>query len=712
MRQVIQSARSGKLKLREVPDPKVRPGALLVRTRASLISAGTERMVVEFAKKNLAAKAKARPDLVKKVVDKAKRDGVAATFRAVMARLDEPLPLGYSAAGEIVAVGQGLEGRFRVGERVAIAGAGIANHAELNVVPENLAARVPDGVPDEQAAFATVGAIALHAVRNTGAGLGDTVAVVGVGLVGQLAARLLTLSGARVLALDYDRARLDLAKSLGAEIAFDLANGGLSETVAAMTGGLGVDAVLIAAATTENEPLEKAADIARDRAKVVLVGMTGTQFPYADFMKKELSIVVSRSYGPGRYDREYEQKGAKYPEGWVRWTETANLNEILRLMALGKGLDVSPLITHRYAFDDAERAYALVTGGEAPHLGVVMAYPAPSNVVRPRFPASAKARKGEVRLGVVGAGAFAKSVLLPELKKLAHVKLHTLATLRGASAEQSRETFGFLHASADETAVIENPDIDAVLIATRHDSHADLTARALAGGKAVLVEKPLGLSLADLNRVIEARGASAAFFQVGFNRRFAPFSLKVRAALADVAGPKTVLLRVNAGAVPADSWIQGADEGGGRILGEVCHFIDLARFFVASPIRSVAAEAAHGGAAEDVAVNIRFADGSLATVFYSAKGDPGAGKERFEIFAGGTTLALDNFRQLSIDRHGKHAIEKQGAGDKGIAAGLRAFVDAVRMGGPPPIDEAELIETSAATVAAMESLRTGQRIDL
>jgi predicted dehydrogenase len=716
MKQVIQSARTGRLELKDVPEPKVRPGHILVRTRASLISAGTERMTVAFARKSFAAKAQARPDLVKKVLAKARRDGLKATVRAVLARLDEPLPLGYSAAGDVVAVGQGLEGVFRVGERVAVAGAGLANHAELNVIPRNLAAPVPAGVTDEQACFATLGAIALHAARNARPGLGDVVAVVGVGLVGQLAAQFLTLAGARVLALDYDAERLALAKRLGAEAARDLADGGLAETVAQMTQGRGCDAIVIAAATDSSEPFATAAAIARDRARVVVVGKTGTEFPYTEFMKKELAIVASRAYGPGRYDADFEARGLKYPEGWVRWTETENLAETLRLMAPAtpRRLDVVSLVSHRFPFAEAETAYGLVTGDE-PHLGVVLTYPETAEVVRPAFPAPAAARKGACALGVIGAGQFARSVLLPELRKIPGVELHTLATQRGASADHGRETFGFKRAAADEAAVLDNPAIDAIVIATRHDSHAELAARALGAGKAVLVEKPLALTLDDLNKVIAARNRSSAFFQVGFNRRFAPLALKLRDRLKAAAGPKVVLLRVNAGALPAESWVHDAESGGGRILGEVCHFVDLARFFVGAPIMSVTAEAARPtrGAADDATVALRFADGSLATIAYTARGDERAGKERYEAHAGGVSLVLDNFHALVGDDRGRGSTERAGAApDKGFHGQLRAFVEAARRGGPAPVDEAELIETSAAAIAVMESLRAGQRIDL
>ncbi len=715
MKQVIQSRKTGKLALKEVPAPGVKAGHVLVETRASLISAGTERMVIDFAKKSLAGKARARPDLVKKVVDKARRDGLKATFETVMARLDEPLPLGYSAAGIVRAVGAGLEGDFHVGQRVAMAGAGLANHAELNVVPRNLAAAIPDGVGDEEAAFGTLGAIALHAVRNAGAGLGDVVAVVGCGLVGQLAARFLTLGGARVVALDYDDERRALAKELGAEAApeFSLA----ADHVHEMTGGLGCDAVIIAAATSSSEPFETAAAIARDRARVVLVGLTGTQFPYADFMKKELNIVVSRSYGPGRYDEDFETKGVRYPEGWVRWTETANLEETLRLMRPGTGarLDVAPLISHRFPFGDAEAAYDLVTGGKR-HLGVILEYAGVTETARPAIKPSMGSPKGCV-IGAIGGGNYAKTVLLPKLKGLAGVTLATLVTERGASAEHGQGTFGFTNADTDPAAVMDDHAVNAVVVATRHDSHADLAARALAAGKSVWVEKPLALTFEQLNAAIEARNGQAneggAFFMIGFNRRFAPATERLRAALARHAGPKVISIRVNAGAIPAEHWVHDPEAGGGRLLGEACHFIDLARALVGAAITRVDAQAAANtdGAADDAAISLSFADGSLANIVYTARGDASSGKERIEAHAGGASYLIDDFRALTVSGDAGTKPWK-GTQDKGFDAALTAFTQAVAKGGPAPVDEAELVETSAATLAVLESLRLGSPVEM
>lgn len=716
MKQVVQSARTGKLALRDVPAPKVRAGHLLVETRASLISAGTERMVIDFARKSLAGKAKDRPDLVRKVLDKARRDGIVATFKAVMARLDEPLPLGYSAAGIVVAVGAGLEGAFRVGQRVAIAGAGLANHAELNVVPRNLAAAIPDDVTDDEACFGTLGAIAMAGVRNTRVQLGDVVVVLGVGLVGQMAVQQLALAGARIIAVDVNQSRLDLAKRLGAEVVWRLGEPGLAEAVFGMSGGLGADSVLVAAATESSEPLESAAEIARDRARIVLVGKTGTEFPYAAFMKKELELVVSRSYGPGRYDEDFEGRGVKYPAGWVRWTETENLRECVRLMspALPRRLDVGPLITHRFPFAESEKAYDLVTSGNEPHLGVVLRYEGVAKDA-PRAPfAEVKGGGGKCVLGVIGAGNFARTVLLPELKRLPGVEFSTICTTRGQTAEHGEKAFGFGRSTTDVDDVLADPAINAVLVATRHSNHAELTARCLAAGKSVIVEKPLALDRDQLNRVVEARRDSAAFFTVGFNRRFAPMSEKARQHLARHPGPKMLVLRVNAGALPPESWVNAADEGGGRILGEICHFVDLARMLVGSPILAVHADTAAlaFGGCDDLTVTLSFADGSLATIVYTSQGDTAYSKERYECFAGGTVIVIDNFMTLSVTEGGRTRTEKHLGQDKGHRAELEMFVKAVQAGGPAPADEAELIETSLATIAVLDALREGRRIVL
>lgn len=715
MKQVIQSARSGELKVKDVPTPKAGECEILVHTHASLISAGTERMVVEFAKKSLASKAKDRPDLVKKVLAKARTDGIRATVKTVMSKLDNPIPLGYSAAGTIISVGSGSEGAFRVGERVAIAGAGNANHAEINAVPINLAASIPEGVTDDEAAFGTVGAIALHATRNLDAKLGEVVAVLGAGLIGQMAAQFLRLSGIRTIVLDYDQTRLDLAKSLGAEKCFNLAEGGIKYNTMNYTGGRGCDGILIAAATESNEPFITAAAIGRDRARVCMVGLSGTEFPYSEFMKKEMSIIVSRSYGPGRYDKDFEGRGIKYPIGFVRWTETENLSEVMRLLSPETKfkLNVHSLITHYFDITAADQAFNMVLKKSEPHMGVILKYSKTVTKMPARI-TSTKRISAKCVIGMVGAGNFARAVLLPELKKLTGVQLDTIVSKSGSSANFAKENFSFSSASSNEADVLENPSINAVLIATRHDSHADLTIRALKAGKSVLVEKPLALTKEEIVQVNNARISSGAFFQIGFNRRYAPLAKKAHAELQKIEGPRFMVFRINAGNISEDSWIHNSKEGGGRIIGEMCHFIDLARYFADSNIITVQADAALNstGSADDVTATIRFEDGSLATIAYTSLGDLAFPKERYEIFAGGTVLNLDNFKSLGITKNGSTKNYSNSGQDKGFKNSLLAFTQAIILGKPAPVDENELIESSLATLAVMASLQSGSMINL
>ena len=715
MKQIIQSARSGKLEVKNVPAPRADKGEILVRTHASLISAGTERMVVNFAKKSLISKAKARPDLVTKVLNKAKNDGIKPTISAVMAKLDSPIPLGYSAAGTIISVGPELEGSFQVGQRVAMAGAGIANHSEINAVPANLAVPIPHGVTDDEAAFGTMGAIALHAIRNLDSKLGEVVAIFGAGIIGQIATQLLSLSGVRVIVLDYDETRLDLAQKLGAEKCYNLAAGDINTNIINLTKGIGCDGILIAAATDSNEPFTIAADIARDRARVCLVGMSGTAFPYAEFMKKELSIIVSRSYGPGRYDQDYEERGIKYPIGFIRWTETENLAEIMRLLSPSSKnrLNLSPLITHHFNINQADDAYKMIIKKAVPHLAVILHYPETIDQIPTKISPSKIISNGCV-LGVIGAGNFARSTLLPELKKISNISLNTIVTKSGASANFAQNNFGFETAATNEAAIMDNKEINAVLIATRHDSHAELTIRALSKGKAVLVEKPLGLTKEELSSVKEARENSNSFIQVGFNRRFAPLTKKICDILRELEGPRFMVFRINAGNSPPDNWIHNPEEGGGRIIGEMCHFIDLARHFSNSKLTTIQASSARNSfkTSDDITANLQFENGSLATIAYTSLGDPGFPKERYEIFTGRNVIVLDNFRNLSVTANGSTKNYSSRNQDKGFRDELIAFRDTVAKGGPGIIDENEFFETSYGTLAILESLQTGLTIKL
>jgi len=720
MKQVIQNARGGKLRLKSVPAPQVQRNTVMVRTLASLISAGTERQMVDFAQSSLVSKARSRPDLVRKVMDKVQRDGAAATLKSVMARLDEPLPLGYSAAGTVTEVGAGLEGKFNVGQLVAIAGIGFANHAEINVVPENLVVPVPSDVSAEQASFCTLSSIAMHAVRLAGPQLGSFVAVLGAGLVGQLVAQFARLSGARVIVLDYNAARLELAKANGAEAVVLLGTGNPTETVLDLTYGRGCDSVLIAAATASSEPFQTAAEIARDRATVCQVGITGTEFPYRLFMQKELNIIVSRSYGPGRYDRDFENKHMKYPAGYVRWTETDNLREAARLMSpsLNPRLNVESLITHRFPFNQSEDAYDLVINGTVPHLGVVLGYGADGVAADDSFSITLGEAKPVAKtqcvLGAIGAGNFGKTTILPALKADPRVQLHTIVTKRGVSSEGTGTKLGFARASTDINDILDNAEISSVIVTTPHSSHADLVVRALAAGKHVFVEKPLALSDEELQSVVEARNNSSAFFMVGFNRRFAPQVQETRKFLKSRPGRSVISIRINAGQLPPESWQRDAEEGQGRILGELCHFVDLAMYLADSPFVSVAAQAAEAvrGMCEDVSVTIRFADGSLANIVYTTLGDTSFSKELIECYKGGAVCRIDNFRELTIVASGKQIVKKKSmAQDKGHSSQVKAFIDGV-ISGVPPVDEQSMIDSSLATLTVLKALRLGHPVEL
>ena len=717
MKQIIQSAKSGDLKVKDLPAPQVGRGQILVKTSASLISSGTERMIAEFAKKNIISKARHRPDLVKKVLSKVKTDGLKAATRAVITRLDEPIPLGYSASGRVVEVGKGIEGKFAIGERVAIAGAGIANHSEYNVVPENLAVSIPESVSDEEAAFATIASIAMHSVRNLSVQLGDVVAVFGAGLVGQLAAQFLNLSGARVIILDYDQSRLDLGEKLGAEKVINLQDNNICNNILSLTEGIGCDAILIAASTPTNEPFNLAAQISRDRGKICLVGMSGTEFPYAEFMKKELSIIVSRSYGPGRYDDDYEKRGLKYPVGFVRWTETANLAEVMRLLSekTTNQLDVKSLITHRFSIESSVNAFEMVLSKTTPHLGILINYP--ENASIRHNPKEANKRIKHTKscvIGVFGAGNFSKSILLPALSKINDVSLHTIVSNNGKSSNHLKEKFGFLNASRDPLKILDDPSINAVIITTRHDSHAELTIKSLNAGKHVLVEKPLGLTKKELIDVQKAYEKNNGFLQIGFNRRFAPITNKLDTELAKIDGPRFMLFRINAGHIPNGSWIHNDKEGGGRIIGEMCHFIDFARHCARSKILSVQADAARntGGSPDDVTAIIRFESGSLATIAYTGLGDTTVPKEQYEIFSGGTVLAINNFRELTITSNGNTKSYNSYGQDKGFKSALEAFKSSINGKVHNPCNLDEIFDSSRATLAVMESLRLGSKVDL
>ena len=720
MKQLLQNIRTGRSTVEEVPIPTPREGQALVKVAASLVSAGTERMVVEFAEKSLVGKARSRPDLVKQVLDKARREGLLTTAQAALNRLDQPMALGYSSAGTIVKLGKGMQG-FKVGQRVACAGGGFAVHAEYNVVPRNLLTPLPKNVDFESAAFTTLGAIALHGFRLAEPQIGENVAVIGMGLLGLLTAQIASAAGCSVLGIDLDPARLDLAASLGLQA---ISRENAVDSAQASTSNRGFDVVLICADTSSNDPVELAGIIARDRARIVATGAVGLTIPRKVYYEKELAFINSRSYGPGRYDLNYEENGQDYPLGYVRWTEGRNFEAVVDMMSKGK-LQVQPLITHRFPIEKGIKAYEIITGKtKEKFLGVLLTYPEgkmkeeskivfPGMVNRKLALNSVEASK-IVNLGVLGAGLFANAVLLPSIKKAGDINLIGIASSGGLHAQHSGRKFGFQYATSDEDEILSDSNINTVAILTRHDSHADLVVKALKAGKHVFVEKPLAINARQLDQITKALRSAGSLLLAGFNRRFAPLTQKLADFYANRTEPIHVHYRVNAGPIPLNHWTQDPEIGGGRIIGEACHFIDFITFLVGSPPVSVSAHALPDGGKyreDNVSMTFTFPDGSIGVVDYLANGDKSFPKERVEVFGGGKIAVLDDFVSLQMVGDGNKKEEK-GAQDKGWVNEWKVFVKAIREGGKPPIPYEQLIGVTKATFAAVESLRAGKKVSI
>ncbi len=782
MKQLLQDARTGELQIAEVPAPQLLPGCVLVRVAASLVSAGTERASAEFAGKSLLAKAKARPDLVRDVMAKLRRDGLASTLEAVRSRLDQPQSVGYSSAGEVVAVGDGVAG-IDVGDRVACAGAGYAVHAEFACVPRLLVAKIPEkssqisgdlfsvetrraaspqteqraspprNVSNEEAAFGTVGAICLHGIRTAEVALGDTVAVIGLGLLGQITVQLLKAAGCRVFGMDLLRQRADLAIGSGAEAACTSARE-FRDLCFQKTGGRGVDSVLITAETASSEPVNLAAELTRDRAIVVAVGTVGMDLQRKLYYEKELDFRISRSYGPGRYDAAYEQKGRDYPIGQVRWTETRNLEAFLQFIADGK-LNLPSLITHRFPMDQATRAYGLITGSTGePFLAALITYEGGKSGSIPNLSerisvGTVANSSGSIGLGVLGAGSFAQNTLLPALKQIHGVSFIGVCNATGPRSRNAAEKFGFSYCSNSEAELLQDPTINAVLIATRHNLHASQALAALQAGKAVFCEKPLCLNEAELAALVRAASPSEAsrpvwgrtpspvqaerssavasgqsssvsarvepkapLLMVGFNRRFAPMAVQLKQFLSEIHEPLAIHYRVNAGYLPADHWVNDPEQGGGRILGEVCHFVDFLCYLAAAcPVEVQAQTVGSPGqySMDNVVASLKFANGTLGTIGYLANGDKSASKERVEVFGGGSVAILADFRRLELVRNGRKQITRARWGqDKGHKAEMQAFVDALRGKTSPPIPLEQIVGSTLATLRLQNSCQTGQ----
>ena len=699
----------------EVPVPVVQPGRVLVRTAASLISAGTERALTELGQKSLLGKARERPELIGKVWEKVRTEGVAQALEGVRDKLDQSHAVGYSAAGIVIECAPDVTD-FRSGDRVACAGTDYASHAEIISVPRNLCVRLPQQLSFAEAAFGTVGAIALQGVRLAEPTLGESVVVIGLGLVGQLTVQLLKANGCRVFGIDIDEARIQLALRSGAEAGATPAEA--NDKVMAWSRGRGADACIIAAATTSNEPVELAGEISRLKGRVVAVGLVGMNVPRNVYYQRELTLKVSLSYGPGRHDPDYEERGHDYPVAYVRWTEGRNIEAFLDLLAAGR-IDVKPLITHRFLIDDASKAYQLISGkAHENYLAVILEYRTEGEVDRRIENDSATKKRaksaGRVGIGLIGAGGYAQKILLPHFKT-AGAEFCSIASASGVSARDVGTKYGFKHFLSDARSVIDDEEANLIVIATRHGSHAELATLALKAGKHVFVEKPLALNDAELNTVLEAASGSEGQLLVGFNRRFSPLAERAREFFANRQAPLSMVYRVNAGRIPREHWTQDPNEGGGRIIGEVCHFIDLMQFVTGATPENVFAESVGGGLGntvreDSVFITLQFEDGSNGVIAYLAEGDSSLPKEHIEIFGEGKTFVIDDFRSAKLYAAGREKRETLRQQDKGQAAETRIACAVVADGKPTPITLRELEATTRATFRIRDSLRTGQRI--
>ncbi|MFK7945744.1 MAG: bi-domain-containing oxidoreductase [Paracoccaceae bacterium] len=703
MRQIIQSLKDGTVTVAEVPAPRCGKGQVLIRTRASLISVGTEKMLLNFGKAGWLGKARQQPDKVRQTIEKVKTDGLGATMDAVRAKLDQPIPLGYCNVGEVIEVGAGVADLV-LGDLVASNGA----HAEIVAVGRNLVAKLPEGVTEADAAFTVIGAIGLQGIRLASPTMGECVAVIGLGLIGLMTVQMLRAQGCRVLGIDLDPSRLEQARAYGAQTVAAGDRAEVLEVAEAFSRGRGIDAVLITAATDSNEPVTQAAHMSRPRGRIVLVGVTGLELSRADFYEKELSFQVSCSYGPGRYDTAYEDGGNDYPIAHVRWTEQRNFEAVLDLMAAGR-LELAPLLTHRIPLEEARAAYDKLDGA----LGVLLEYPLEqqASVAHSVSRTASKSSHGTSNapiIAMIGAGNYGGRVLAPAFANAGAV-LHSIVSAKGVSATHIGAKHGFANVSTDADSVLSLPDVDTIVIATRHNAHAGTVLQALEQGKHVFVEKPLCLTKAEADAVEQAAAASPdCHVMVGFNRRFAPLMVLAKEKLTAVNSPKAVIITVNAGAVPADDWQHDPAIGGGRIVGEGCHFIDLARHLAGAPIVSLQALALdHGGAGippDRVQMLLGFADGSTATIQYLANGNKGFPKERIEVFCAGRILQLDNFRTLRGWGWSGFSTKRTWRQDKGNAAGVAAFCDGIRTG-TPPIALDEILEVSRWAIRAQAAVQ-------
>lgn len=719
MKQVLQNNKTGELKVEELPHPILMPKGVLVRNEYSLISKGTERTKVDFARKSMVAKAKSRPDLVKQVLKNVKKEGWATTFKKVMNRLESSSPLGYSSAGEVMAVGDLVEG-IKVGDKVACAGASYANHAEIISVPVNLCAKIPENVSCRQACFTTLGAIALQGIRQAEVNLGESVAVIGLGILGQLTIQMLKASGCQVFGIDIDEDMVNLARNSGADFGLITGKEDVASKVMNLTCERGVDVVIITAGTSSNQPIELAGEICRDKGKVVVVGAVNMDVPRKNFYEKELDIRFSRSYGPGRYDHLYEEMGIDYPFGYVRWTEKRNMEEFLNLLQQEK-VNTEKLVTHNFKIEEAKRAYDLMMRGEEKSLAILLEYDgfpkSKPTIYLKEFSPNGHKEISTVNIGFIGAGNFAKNNLLPHLKRMKEVKLKGVVTSTGISAKDVAKKFGFEYCSSDVNQILGDDEINCVFIATRHSLHSQLVCQALRAGKAVFVEKPLATSQEELEEIARTLKQTPGKILVGFNRRFSPGAQLLKKHFQDRISPLVMTYRVNAGFIPAGHWIHDPTEGGGRIIGEVCHFVDLLSFFADSEVSSLLALPADDLrktplTCDNLVISLKFKDGSVGSILYSSRGDTSYSKERVEIFGENSVGVIDNFQKTSIVRNGKELRLKHSGSGKGHEEELEAFIQALKQNKPMPISPGEMISTTQATFKIIESLQTNSSANI
>lgn len=734
MKQVIQSFKTGSLAVRDVPAPKTLEEGILMVPRASLVSAGTERMIVDFAEKSLLQKARSRPDLVHQTIEKARREGILTTLEAVQNRLDRPLALGYSCAGRVIDVSLHLS-EFKIDDRVACAGGGYAAHAEVVTVPKNLVIKLPENVDYEAAAFVTLGAIALQGIRLAETKLGEVVGVIGLGLLGQLTVQMLKAAGCIVIGMDIQPQRAELARRLGAD-AVAIVPDQFSALCHQLSAGHGADAILITADARSNEPVESAGEAAREKGIIVAVGSVGLTIPRKVYYEKELDFRISRSYGPGRYDSNYEEKGNDYPYAHVRWTEQRNMEAFAQLLSHGK-VNVQALITHRFSIDDAPQAYDLITGKSSePFLGVVLTYSGTPDLSTKITLKSEKRPPGQttkldhVTLGVIGAGNFTNGMLLPSLKTAQKVSFIGIASRNGVSARSTAERFKFDYCTTSAEEIIDDAAINTVAIVTRHHLHAAQVIASLKARKHVFVEKPLCLHQDELDAIISTyetvspinrsndvvSGVRTPSVTVGFNRRFAPFIVELKQHLERVNEPLMLHYRVNAGYIPPDHWTQDPAQGGGRLLGEGCHFIDLLIYLSGQkPLRVTAHALPDSGrySQDNLLIVLEFTDGSVGTVAYLANGNKAQGKEYLEVFGGGLSAELDNYRTLRI-RSGDKNIKRRARlrTDKGHQAEWECWIDHLTSQGPAPIPFEEIVLSTEATLAAQLSLERNEPVSL